>query len=115
MKNLNMPYLLAMKSWNRHEPRQPSHSRCNCLSIDCFGNGLHGAYPMSRQPPEDSLQFGRQNSVRLAADVAREAIEKVMQNMADESGVVLIRPPRELLNLPSVQIDAELKRTGDKS
>ncbi|WP_299076642.1 hypothetical protein [uncultured Paraglaciecola sp.] len=69
---------------------------------------------MSRQPPESALQFGRQNRVRLAADVAREAIEKVMQDMADGAGVVLIRPPRELLNLPVVQIDAELKRTGDK-
>lgn len=69
--------------------------------------------PMSRQPPENSLQFGRQNRVRLAADVAREAIEKALQEAADHAGVVLIRPPAEMLNLPVVRIDADKPTKGE--
>ncbi|WP_299083387.1 hypothetical protein [uncultured Paraglaciecola sp.] len=48
---------------------------------------------MSRQPPEDSLQFGRQNRVRLAADIANAVITQIADKVQKESGVTFIRQP----------------------
>lgn len=75
---------------------------------------------MSRQPPEDALQFGRENRFRLAADIVNGVIAQVADKMQEESGVTFIRQPwrdrvesrRAIGKGP--RIGDVLNRTGDE-
>lgn len=70
---------------------------------------------MSRQPPETALQFGRQNRVRLAADVAREAVEKVMREVqARENNSVIVIDADVPVDM-SLPFTSMLDKNGDLS
>lgn len=57
-----------------------------------------------RQPPPDSLQFGRTNRVRLAANIASDVILKTLKNLENQTVSNNVHLPP---NIKPIVINAE--------
>lgn len=68
---------------------------------------------MSRQPPESALQFGRQNRVRLAGELAQEAIAKVLREIHERENNSVIVINADVAVDMSLPCTSTLDENGD--